>query len=46
VPQGGTEGLDESMITEAILSQAAGKLKDAVTGADGGDEATDRRTAS
>jgi hypothetical protein len=45
-PQGGTEDLDESMITEAILSQAAGKLKDAVTGADGGDEATDRRTAS
>ncbi len=42
VPPGGTEDLDEAMIAGAVVTQAAGKLKDLVTG--GGDEATDRRT--
>jgi hypothetical protein len=42
VPQGGTEDLDEGMIRRAVLPQAAGKLKDLVTGSD--QEATDRRT--
>ena len=39
--QGGTEDLDQSHLAGAVLQQAAGKLKDAVTG---GEEATDRRT--
>jgi hypothetical protein len=42
VPQGGTEDLDESMISGAILRQAGGKIKDVVTGHK--DEATDRLT--
>ncbi len=42
VPEGGTQDLDESMIGGAVAQQAAGKLKDAVTGR--GEEATDRRT--
>lgn len=42
VPQGGTEDLDESMITGAMLEQAAGKVKDLVTGSE--QEATDRLT--
>jgi hypothetical protein len=42
VPRGGTEDLDESMISEAILQQTAGKIKDVITG--GHEEATDRRT--
>lgn len=44
VPQGGTEDLDESMITGPMLQQAAGKVKDLVTGSQ--EEATDRRTGS
>jgi hypothetical protein len=43
VPQGGTEDLDDSMITGATIQQTAGKLKDAVTGRE---EPTDRRTPS
>jgi hypothetical protein len=43
LPQGGTEDLDESHLSGAVLQQAAGKLKDAITG---GEEATDRRTPS
>jgi hypothetical protein len=43
VPQGGTEDLDDSMITGATIKQTAGKLKDAVTGRE---EPTDRRTPS
>jgi hypothetical protein len=42
VPQGGTEDLDQGMITGAMLQQAAGKAKDLVTGSD--QEATDRLT--
>jgi hypothetical protein len=42
VPQGGTEDLDESMISGAVVNQMAGKLRDAVTGSN--DEATDRLT--
>lgn len=42
VPQGGTEDLDESMISGAILRQTGGKIKDMVTGHD--EEATDRLT--
>ena len=42
VPQGGTEDLDESMIGGAIVRQAAGKIKDVLTG--GHEEATERRT--
>ena len=42
VPQGGTEDVDESMVSGAIAQQTAGKIKDLVTG--GGDEATDRLT--
>jgi hypothetical protein len=41
VPQGGTEDLDESKPSGAVLQQTAGRLKDAVTG---GEEAADRRT--
>jgi hypothetical protein len=42
VPQGGTEDLDESMISGPIVDQTAGKLKDLVTGSE--EEATDRLT--
>ena len=42
VPQGGTEDLDESMISGAILRQTGGKIKDVLTGSD--EEATERRT--
>jgi hypothetical protein len=42
VPQGGTEDLDESKISGAILRQTGGKIKDVVTGRK--KEATDRRT--
>ena len=42
VPRGGTEDLDESMIGGALVQQAAGKLKDVLTG--GHEEATERRT--
>jgi len=45
IPQGGTEDLDESHLSGALLQQAVGKLKDALTPA-GGEEATDRRTPS
>jgi hypothetical protein len=45
VPQGGTEDLDESHLSGALLQQAVGKLKDAATPG-GGEEATDRRTPS
>jgi hypothetical protein len=41
VPQGGTEDLDESHIAGAIAQQAAGKVKDVVTGPE---EPTDRRS--
>jgi hypothetical protein len=40
VPQGGTEDLEESKLSGAVLQQLAGRLKDAVTG---GEEATNRR---
>ena len=40
VPQGGTEDLDRSAISGAVVQQTAGKIKDTVTG--GGSEATDR----
>jgi hypothetical protein len=42
VPQGGTEDLDESMISGAVLRQAGGKVKDLLTGRE--EEATDRLT--
>jgi len=42
IPQGGTEDLDKSEISGAILRQTAGKIKDVVTGSE--EEATDRRT--
>ncbi len=42
VPRGGTEDLDEGMISGAMLQQAAGKVKDLVTGSH--EEATDRVT--
>jgi hypothetical protein len=42
VPQGGTEDLDKSEISGAILRQTGGKIKDVVTGRE--EEATDRRT--
>src|SRR5829696_6767712 len=45
VPRGGTEDLDEGHLAGAVLQQAVGKLKDAVTPG-GGEEATDRRTPS
>jgi hypothetical protein len=45
VPQGGTEDLDHSHLAGAVLQQAVGKLKDALTPG-GGEEATDRRTPS
>jgi hypothetical protein len=45
VPQGGTEDLDKSHLSGALLQQAVGKLKDALIPGDG-EEATDRRTPS
>lgn len=42
IPQGGTEDLDKSEISGAILRQTGGKIKDVVTGRK--EEATDRRT--
>jgi hypothetical protein len=42
VPRGGTEDLDGSMISGAIVQQTAGKIKDVLTG--GHEEATERRT--
>jgi len=42
VPQGGTEDLDKSEISGAILRQTGGKIKDVVTGRE--EEATDRLT--
>lgn len=44
VPEGGTQDLDESMASGGMVQQAAGKVKDIVTGSD--DEPTDRRTGS
>lgn len=44
VPPGGTADLDESMMAGAAAKQAAGKVKDALTGGD--DEATERRTGA
>jgi hypothetical protein len=44
VPAGGTEDLDKPMVAMAIAQQAAGKVKDLITGRKG--EATERRTAS
>jgi hypothetical protein len=41
VPSGGTEDLDESMISGAIAQQTAGKIKDVIAG---GEEATERLT--
>jgi hypothetical protein len=41
VPQGGTEDLDGSQLSGAVLQQVAGRRKDAVTG---GEEVTDGRT--
>lgn len=42
VPKGGTEDLDKSEISGAVLRQAGGKIKDVLTGHE--EEATDRRT--
>lgn len=42
VPDGGTEDVDRSMIGRPVLQQAAGKIRDVVTGHK--EEATDRRT--
>ena len=42
VPRGGTEDLDKSAISGAMLQQTAGKIKDVLTGS--GEEATDRRS--
>ncbi len=42
LPEGGTEGLDKPTIVGPILQQAAGKLKDVVTGDE--EEATERRS--
>jgi hypothetical protein len=42
VPQGGTADLDKSMLSESIIQQTAGKIKDMLTGGD--EEATERRT--
>ncbi len=44
VPHGGTHDLDESMFSGAVAQQAAGKLKDVVTGSR--EEATDRRSGA
>jgi hypothetical protein len=42
VPEGGTEDLDEGMVSGAIARQTVGKIKDVVTGTR--EEPTDRRT--
>ncbi|MGH2380799.1 MAG: hypothetical protein ACRDG7_06210 [Candidatus Limnocylindria bacterium] len=42
VPQGGTEDLDHGTIAGAVVQQAAGKVKDMVTGEK--EEATDRKS--
>jgi hypothetical protein len=42
IPQGGTEDLDEGMVSGAVAHQTVGKIKDIVTGHK--DEATDRLT--
>ena len=42
LPRGGTEDLDKSEISGAILRQAGGKIKDVITGRE--EEATDRLT--
>ena len=42
VPEGGTEDLDETMISGAVVQQAAGKVKDLLTGTK--EEATERRS--
>jgi hypothetical protein len=44
VPHGGTEDLDESSLSGAVLRQTAGKIKDIVTG--GHEEPTDRLTGA
>lgn len=44
VPQGGTHDLDEAMISGSIAQQAAGKVKDLLTG--GEQEATERRSGA
>ena len=44
VPQGGTEDLDESMISGAVVQQTAGKSKDVLSR--DYEEATERRTGS
>ena len=41
VPQGGTDDLEESKGSAAVVEQMAGRRKDAVTG---GEEGADRRT--
>lgn len=40
VPESGTEDLDESVLSGAVLHQSGGKIKDLVTGTE--EEATDR----
>jgi hypothetical protein len=44
IPQGGTEDLDTSEISGAVLRQTGGKIKDVVTGHE--EEATDRLTGN
>jgi hypothetical protein len=44
VPTGGTEDLDKLMVAKSIAQQAAGKVKDIITGRK--EEATERRSAS
>jgi hypothetical protein len=44
VPQGGTEDLDHGTIAGAVVRQAAGKVKDVLTGRK--EEATDRRSGA
>ena len=44
VPRGGTEDLDKSEISGAILRQTSGKVKDVLTGHE--EEATDRLTGN
>ncbi|MDQ3871532.1 MAG: hypothetical protein M3301_07965 [Chloroflexota bacterium] len=44
LPEGGTEDLDRPMIARAVVQQAAGKLRDLVTG--GGGERTERGTGT
>ena len=44
IPQGGTEDLDKSEISGAVLRQTGGKIKDVLTGHE--EEATDRLTGN